>query len=90
MFLVVSYDISDDKRRLRVAKKLKDFGVRVQFSVFECILEQDKIDEMKQVIAPLLGEEDSVRIYYLCEACKKKINSYGEVSITEDPVVYIV
>ena len=57
-------------------KKLKDFGVRVQNSVFECILEQDKIDEMKQVVAHLLDEEDSVKIYYLCEACKKKINSY--------------
>lgn len=90
MFLVVSYDIADDKRRSKVAKKLKDFGVRVQNSVFECILEQDKIDEMKQVVAHLLDEEDSVKIYYLCEACKKKINSYGKAGVTEDPAVYIV
>jgi len=90
MFLVVSYDIADDKRRTRVAKKLKDFGVRVQYSVFECILEQEKIDEMKQEVARLLDEEDSVKIYYLCEACKKKINSYGEAGVTEDPAVYIV
>ena len=33
---------------------------------------------MKQVVAHLLDEEDSVKIYYLCEACKKKINSYGK------------
>ena len=51
---------------------------------------QEKIDEMKQVVAQLLDEEDSVKIYYLCEACKKKINSYGEAGVTEDPAVYIV
>jgi CRISPR-associated protein Cas2 len=90
MFLVVSYDIADDKRRTRVAKKLKDFGVRVQYSVFECILEQEKIEEMKKVISPLLTEEDSVRVYYLCESCKKKIKSYGEKGVTEDPAVYII
>jgi CRISPR-associated protein Cas2 len=90
MFLVVSYDIADNKRRTRVAKKLKDFGVRVQYSVFECILEQNKIDEMQKAVASLLSEEDSVRIYYLCETCKKKIKSYGEKGVTEDPAVYII
>ncbi|MEW6376162.1 MAG: CRISPR-associated endonuclease Cas2, partial [Thermodesulfobacteriota bacterium] len=41
MFYVVSYDIPDDQRRIKIAKILEDFGDRVQYSVFECLLEQD-------------------------------------------------
>ena len=36
MHYTVAYDITDDKRRNRVAKILKDFGTRIQYSVFEC------------------------------------------------------
>jgi CRISPR-associated protein Cas2 len=38
MYLVVSYDIEDDKRRGRVHRTLKSFGQWVQYSVFECDL----------------------------------------------------
>jgi len=37
-FIIVSYDISDDRSRTRVAKILRDYGDRVQFSVFCCQL----------------------------------------------------
>jgi len=40
---VVSYDIVDDKRRTKLAKKLCDFGKRVQYSVFECDLDEDSL-----------------------------------------------
>ena len=46
MFIIVCYDIASDKRRNKVAKKLKDFGERVQRSVFECILEDEKIKQL--------------------------------------------
>jgi CRISPR-associated protein Cas2 len=38
MFYVVSYDIPEDRKRDRASKTLLDFGARVQYSVFECIL----------------------------------------------------
>jgi CRISPR-associated protein Cas2 len=43
MYLVVSYDIHDDKRRNRIHKVLKNFGERIQFSVFECDLTKDQL-----------------------------------------------
>jgi CRISPR-associated protein Cas2 len=39
-FVVVSYDITDDKRRVRMAKTLLGYGQRVQYSVFEAHLTQ--------------------------------------------------
>ncbi|MGV2391312.1 MAG UNVERIFIED_CONTAM: CRISPR-associated endonuclease Cas2 [Microcystis novacekii LVE1205-3] len=38
MYFVVSYDISDDKRRTKIHNTLKSYGQRVQYSVFECDL----------------------------------------------------
>ena len=44
MFYLVSYDIPDTKRRTKLAKTLEDFGDRVQYSVFECILDGVLLD----------------------------------------------
>jgi CRISPR-associated protein Cas2 len=46
MFYLVSYDIPDDKKRTRMAKTLRDFGERVQLSVFECILDDILLKRM--------------------------------------------
>ena len=46
MFYLVSYDIPDDKRKTKLAKTIKDFGDRVQYSVFECLLNKSLLDKM--------------------------------------------
>ncbi|BAZ29225.1 hypothetical protein NIES4074_16640 [Cylindrospermum sp. NIES-4074] len=38
MFIVVSYDISEDKRRTKIHSVLKGYGQWMQYSVFECDL----------------------------------------------------
>jgi len=42
-YVLVAYDISDDKRRTRVFKTLLDFGNHVQYSVFVCELDQREL-----------------------------------------------
>jgi CRISPR-associated protein Cas2 len=42
MRVVVSYDISDDKRRRKVAQIMEGYGYRVQYSVFECDLDKKR------------------------------------------------
>jgi CRISPR-associated protein Cas2 len=90
MFVVVSYDIEDDKRRTKIAQKLEDFGTRVQFSVFECILNEEKFSELKDELTPLIADVDSLRFYQLCDGCVKKINVFGIAEVTKDEEVYIV
>ena len=91
MFVVVSYDVMDDKRRLKVSRKLEDYGRRVQYSVFECILERDRIKRLIETINKLIDkQEDSVRIYQLCDVCLKKTKVYGVGRITEDEEMFIV
>lgn len=91
MFVVVSYDIVDDKKRARVANILKDYGERVQYSVFEANLTKNMFDRMlKEVLKYIADREDSLRIYQLCEECQKKVKIYGIGKITEDEEVIVI
>lgn len=90
MFLVVSYDISSDERRNKVARVLKNFGQRVQYSVFECQLKQGHFARMIQSLEGLIDEGDSLRIYQLCELCVKKGNYLGKGKMFKEEEVFIV
>lgn len=91
MRYLVSYDIPDDRRRTRLARTLKDFGDRVQFSVFECLLDAALLAAMKERITAIVNEEeDSVRIYAMCAGCEKAIAIIGQGEVTIDKDVYIL
>lgn len=91
MFYLVSYDITDDKRRLKLAKHLENFGDRVQYSVFECLLTNDLLQKMKTGIEKTISpEEDSVRIYPLCANCGREIQIFGQGEICSEVDVYII
>jgi CRISPR-associated protein Cas2 len=92
MFYLVAYDIPDDQRRTKVAKILEDFGDRVQYSVFEMELDRPgQLDEMQgRLEATVDPQEDSVRIYFLCQGCRAKIALLGQGKVYQDEDVYIV
>ena len=91
MFYLVSYDIPDDRRRTRIAKILKDFGNRVQKSVFECLLEKREFNRLVERLEKSIDEkEDSVRIYELCSECQEKVAVIGQGTVTKDDDVYII
>ncbi len=91
MLYLVSYDIPDDRRRTKLAKALKDFGDRVHYSVFECLLDTLHFDKMLAKIGELVDEQDdSVRIYTLCANCEKAVKIIGTGELTEDEDVYII
>jgi CRISPR-associated protein Cas2 len=50
LFIVVAYDVPEDRRRARLHKALKHFGTLVQRSVFECFLTARQLEQMKRVI----------------------------------------
>ena len=91
MLIVVSYDIVDDKKRNQLAKKLLNFGKRVQYSVFECDLNKQQIEQMKkQTLKFVNPDEDSLRIYKLCEHCIGQIESFGIKRGWEESDVIVV
>jgi CRISPR-associated protein Cas2 len=91
MFYVVSYDISDTPRRTKIANILEDFGDRVQYSVFECLLEPNLLEEMVGRLGKVVkADEDSVRVYALCGNCEKLIEVMGQGEVGKEKRCYIV
>lgn len=67
---VISYDVTDNSRRHRVAATLKGYGSRVQKSVFELAAEPEVIaDCLSRLRSLLQADEDSVAVYRLCRQC---------------------
>ncbi len=90
-FYLLTYDISDDKRRLKIAKIMESVGDRVQHSVFEAYLTQTELDKvLKRVKKVLIEKDDSLRIYQLCAACREKVRTEGQGKVTPPPGVMIV
>lgn len=82
MYVMVSYDIVEDRTRTKIMKFLKDFGDRVQLSVFECDLNDVQFKRMKEGVEKLINKkEDRVRYYRLCKACIDRvvISGWGEI-----------
>ncbi|MBI4690176.1 MAG: CRISPR-associated endonuclease Cas2 [Nitrospirae bacterium] len=83
MFVIVSYDVRTSEeggqRRLRrVARVCKDFGQRVQYSVFECIVDPAQWAKLKdRLISEIDPEKDSLRFYYLGSNYKHRVEHVG-------------
>ena len=84
MMVLITYDVdtvSDSgKKRLRnVANACKDYGQRVQNSVFECMLNITQLTEIKHLLENIINKEtDSIRIYRLGDNYKQKIEHIGK------------
>ncbi|HTG34102.1 MAG TPA: CRISPR-associated endonuclease Cas2 [Thermoanaerobaculia bacterium] len=91
MLILVSYDVPDDRRRTRLAHALKDFGERVQYSVFECRLDKGAQQTLRERVTRLIDpEEDSLRIYRLCKECDRLLEVLGTTKRTDDPDLYVL
>jgi CRISPR-associated protein Cas2 len=78
MHFVIAYDIEQDRRRNKVMSALKDYGLRVQYSVFECELNSPRLSELRGRLESLIDRrKDKVHIYPMCDACFFRSESLG-------------
>lgn len=78
MKILVAYDITDNRRRNRLAKTLLNYLVRVQFSVFQGSISKEKLNELRKEISKIIKvSEDSVIIIKLCTSCVEKTELHG-------------
>lgn len=83
MLYLISYDVATStpagcKRLRHVARACENYGIRVQNSVFECVLTYDSFLLLKEELRKLINpEEDSLRIYPLGKNGRDKIIHLG-------------
>jgi CRISPR-associated protein Cas2 len=91
MLRLIAYDIADDRRLRRVAKVCEDFGVRVQKSLFECWLDEDRFEEMwSRLLDEMNEKEDYVVAYPIDSGSTRKRRTAGKNMIcTEKRTRYV-
>lgn len=73
---VVAYDSPCEKRRRKLATLLEGYGVRVQFSVFECQLRPETLNQLRRRLERLIKpDQDRVRLWPLSvRSCARIVN----------------
>jgi CRISPR-associated protein Cas2 len=90
MMVLVTYDVRTEdetgaRRLRRVANVCKDFGQRVQNSVFECLVDPAQLVALRQALLDEMDqEEDSVRFYFLGSNWKHRVEHVG-AKVAYDP-----
>jgi CRISPR-associated protein Cas2 len=83
MLMLVTYDVNTEdaagRRRLRrVAKACRDFGQRVQYSVFECEVDPAQWTALRaRLIDEIEPKTDSLRFYHLGANAARRIEHVG-------------
>lgn len=86
MFLVITYDVntsqeSGAKRLRKVAKLCERYGVRVQNSVFEVLVDPAQLATLKNELDKVIDKElDSIRFYRLGNSYQNRIETMGKTS----------
>lgn len=96
VLVLITYDVNTEtkegrKRLRRVAKLCVDYGVRVQNSVFECILDAAQCRKLKHMLEKEIDiSKDSLRFYYLGDKYKTKIEHLGTKAAlnVEQPLIF--
>lgn len=83
MWVVVCYDVNTEtregRRRLRrVAQVCKNYGQRVQKSVFECQVDEMRYEQLrKNLLKEVKLELDNLRLYRLTEPRERHVEQHG-------------
>lgn len=78
---IIAYDISSNKRRRKIYKLLKNHGIRLNYSVFECFITKKELKEIKEKIKEIISKKnDSVLFYSICSDCITKREHIGYIN----------
>ena len=88
LFVLIIYDIVDNRRRTKFAKMLQGYGFRIQKSSFEAMISRRKYEKLLKEIPPFVSESDSVRVYRLRGS--GEIVKFGrDDSMQQEDVIFI-
>ena len=91
MLTIVAYDITQQKRLARVAKVCEDYGVRVQYSLFECRLDENDFNEFwLHLLAEIDEDEDRLVAYRVDARSAKETMTAGTMVCSEKVLCYLV
>ena len=91
MLTLIAYDICDPRRLKKVAEICENFGVRVQYSIFECRLDEDEFATFwLSLLAEIDEDEDRLVAYKIDARSAKETLTAGAMVCSEKVLCYLV
>lgn len=92
---LICYDISSNRRREKISKELKNYGQRIQYSVFRCDISRQRLLELYKKLLRLTDgmEEGSIVFYKVCAKCEEEKIQIGYLlneSVLRDDEIIIL
>lgn len=88
VFVLIIYDIVENKKRVQLAKYLQGFGFRIQKSAFEAIIPKKKYRKLLEGIPQFVGTDDSVKVYKIIG--KGQVKTFGKIIESEQEEIIII
>lgn len=88
VFVLIIYDITENKRRVKLAKYLQGYGFRIQKSAFEALLKESVYRKMISGLERYASKEDSIRVYKIIG--KGQVINFGAIKETAQEDLIIV
>ncbi|MCK5727175.1 MAG: CRISPR-associated endonuclease Cas2 [Thiotrichaceae bacterium] len=90
-FYVICFDIAEKKRLRKVSTQMENFGQRIQYSIFECYLNDKNLKILQGRLNSIINKaEDSIRYYPLCNKDYKKIPLKNKADITPNDNYHLI
>lgn len=88
---VIAYDISEDRRRARVAATLQQWGDRIQRSVFVCTVTAEQLGGIELRVHDIIDPDtDSVYFFRQCAVCWGAVRVLGQATVEDSPTYWTV
>lgn len=88
VFVLIIYDIINNKRRLKLSKLLLGYGFRIQKSAFEAVITKKKYKELLECLPAYTSSEDSIRVYKIIG--RGQVISFGKPAESECEDIIVI
>ncbi|MCM1183522.1 MAG: CRISPR-associated endonuclease Cas2 [Roseburia sp.] len=88
VFVLIIYDIIDNRKRLKLSKLLSGYGFRIQKSAFEAVIPRKKYNELLERLPAYTSTEDSIRVYKIIG--KGQVTNFGKKAENESEDIIVI
>lgn len=88
VYVLVIYDIVENKKRVKLSKLLQGYGFRIQKSAFEAVITKKKYKKLLKELMPFGNADDSIRVYKIIG--KGQITNIGKSMETEQEDIILI
>lgn len=88
VFVLIIYDITENKTRVKLSKLLLGYGFRIQKSAFEAVITKKKYKELLKQLPTFTSSTDSIRVYKIIG--KGQVVSFGKVEESKNEDIIVI